>query len=66
MIIRRNNFPFKRMKASPHLQFIAFRNHIGDFFDSVKIFQTDITYKIQKKKQPYSCEKENILSNQIC
>lgn len=44
MIIRRNNFPFKRMKASPHLQFIAFRNHIGDFFDSVKIFQTDITY----------------------
>ena len=36
MIIRRNNFPFKRMNASLHPQLIASRNHIGDFFDSVK------------------------------
>ena len=44
MIIRQNNFPFKRMNASLHPQLIASRNHIGDFFDSVKILQTDITY----------------------
>ena len=44
MIIRRNNFPFKRMNASPRPQFIASRNHIGDFLDSVKILQTDVTY----------------------
>ena len=44
MIIRRNNFPFKRMNASLHPQLIASCNHIGDFFDSVKILQTDVTY----------------------
>ena len=32
------------MNASLHPQLIASRNHIGDFFDSVKILQTDITY----------------------
>ena len=44
MIIRRNNFLFKRIKASPHLLSIVSRNPAGDFFDPVKILQTDTTY----------------------